>query len=142
MTGSPRKGRVLGVDYGTRRVGLALSDSARTVALPYRTLPAGPQLLDAIAAVVEREGVVEVVVGLPLGLRGQETERTREVRAFAEKLQARLGIPVHLVDERLTSLEAERRLREAGRKPSREKHRVDQVAAMLILESFLRSDRL
>ncbi len=130
-------GKVLAVDYGTRRVGLALSDSARRIALPYRTLAAGPRLIEEIAAIVEEEGVVAVVVGLPIGLSGQETPRTREVRAFAEKLRARLGLPVHLVDERLTSLEAERRLREAGRKPSREKHRVDQVAAMLILEQFL-----
>lgn len=131
------KGKVLAIDYGTRRVGLAVSDRDRRIALPYRTLHVDKNLITTLKEIVEREEVVEVVVGLPLGLRGQETPRTQEVRAFVSLLERALPCPIHLIDERLTSLEAERRLREAGTRPSRNKGRIDQVAAMLILESFL-----
>lgn len=134
--------RVLAVDYGERRVGLALSDPSGTIAQPLPTLTrrAGkrPPIGNIIEIAQENE-VVEIVVGLPLTLAGDDSDWTREVREFAAKLSERSALPVHLIDERLTSVQAERSVRELGlRKSQREqKERIDAAAAMLLLQMHL-----
>lgn len=134
--------RILAVDYGEKRVGVALSDPTRTIARPLATLtrragkrPPIQALLDLCA---EHE-VTRIIVGLPLTLAGDDSDWTREVRAFAERLHARSGIPVELVDERLSSVVAERAVRSIGlRKTERErKERIDAGAAAVILQAFL-----
>jgi putative Holliday junction resolvase len=134
--------RILGVDYGERRVGLALSDETATIASPLPTLkrrrgkrpPVAP-----VARLVEEHAVVEIVVGLPLTPEGEESDWTREVRAFGQRLGERTGRPVAYRDERMTSARAERAVRSLGlpREQREEKERVDAAAAVLILQAHL-----
>jgi putative Holliday junction resolvase len=134
--------RVLAVDYGERRIGLAVSDPSGTIAQPLPTLTrrAGKRPpVQAIADTARAWEVESIVVGLPLTLEGDDSDWTRETRAFADKLGARADVPVHLVDERMTSVRAEKAVRSLGlRRSAREdKRRVDAAAAVLILQAFL-----
>jgi putative holliday junction resolvase len=134
--------RVLGIDYGERRFGLALTDPTRTIASPYGTLTrrAGKRPPWAeLERVVQEKEVGEIVVGLPLDLAGAESPWTAEVREFAAQLATRTGLAVHLVDERLSSVQAERAVRGSGlRRSQREdRARVDEAAAAIILQAFL-----
>lgn len=135
-------GRILAVDYGERRIGLAISDPSATIAQPLPTLTrrAGkrPPIADIIAIASENE-VEEIVVGLPLTLAGDDSDWTREVRAFAQKLAERANLPVELLDERMTSVQAERAVRDSGLKKSQreEKQRIDAAAATLLLQMYL-----
>ncbi len=134
--------RFLGIDYGERRVGLALSDPTGMIAGPHTTLKRRRGKRPPVAAVetvIREHGVTGVVVGLPLDLHGEETAWTREVRAFGDALGERTGLPVHYIDERMTSVRAERAVRSIGLpKGERErKERVDAAAAALILQTYL-----
>jgi len=135
-------GRILGIDFGERRVGLAISDPTGTIAqpLPALTRRRGKRPpVEAIARIAEEHGATDIVIGLPLTLEGEESDWTREVRAFGARLAQRTGLPVHYVDERLTSVRAERTVRSLGL-PKRErerKTRVDTIAAMLLLQAYL-----
>jgi putative Holliday junction resolvase len=131
--------KYLGIDFGLKRVGLAVTDPDGRMALPYATLVRedNASLFSRLADIVATERIQAIVLGLPRGLEGQETIAVRQVRNFAATLQKHIAVPVHLVDESLTTTEAEQRLREAGVPPARRKHLVDQQAATIILESFL-----
>jgi putative Holliday junction resolvase len=140
------RGRVLAVDYGERRIGIALSDPTRTIASPLATLarragkrPPWPE----IVRLVRENEVGSLVVGLPLDLRGEEGPWAAEVRAFGDELARRTGLPVHWVDERLSSVHAERAVRSLGLRRSQreEKERIDAAAAAIILETHLRQLR-
>ena len=132
----------MGIDFGRRRIGLALSDPTGTVATPLETLErrTGKRApLSRMECIGRERGVERLVVGLPLDLDGRETEWCVEVREMGERLGQRLGVPVAFVDERLTSVRAERAVRSMGlRKRERErKARVDAAAAQLILQAWL-----
>jgi putative holliday junction resolvase len=134
--------RILGIDFGEVRVGLALSDETATLASPLPTLRrrrGKRPPLKALEELARKRGVEAVVLGLPLELDGSESEWTREVRRVGEALGARLGVPVHFVDERMTSVRAERQVRASGLPRGRreEKERVDAAAAVLILQTWL-----
>jgi len=134
--------RILGIDYGERRIGLAISDPTGIIAQPLPTLTrrAGKRApVGAIADLIRNYEVATVVIGLPLDLSGNETDWTREVRAFGAKLAERTGVAVEFVDERLTSVRAERAVRELGLRKSElhDKARIDAAAAQLILQGFL-----
>lgn len=140
-------GRTMALDYGERRIGVAVSDPTRTIASPLETLQrrAGKRPPWAeIARIVEEQEVDEAVVGLPLDLAGDEGTWAAEVRAFGDDLARRTGLPVHWVDERMSSVRAERVVRGMGLKRSQreEKGRIDSTAAAMILESFLTRRRL
>lgn len=134
--------RTLAFDYGERRIGVAASDPTRSIATPLATLArrAGkrPPWREIRALVEEREAD-EIVVGLPLDLAGEEGVWAAEVRAFGEELARRTGVPVHWMDERMSSVRAERSIRGMGLKKSRreEKGRIDAGAAAVILEGWL-----
>jgi len=130
--------RVLGIDYGSRRVGLAYGDEIG-VATPLPALGAAdpPRLWAALAALVKARRVTEVAVGHPLNMDGSAGPKALEVEAFARRLEAELGLPVHLVDERLTSYEAESTIAPAKRRAARRTGLVDSRAAALILQDFL-----
>ena len=136
-------GRVMALDVGGRRIGVALSDSTRVLASPLTTLRAEPRprAIDQIAALVARHEVAEMVVGLPLTLSGEIGPQARLVQAFADDLRAALAVPLHMFDERLTSVAAERMMQELGIKPERRRERIDEVAASIILQDFLDSRR-
>lgn len=137
--------RYLGVDPGAVRIGLALSDDDARVALPFETVKREKH--DAAASrqvkkALEAHGVTcaelaGVIVGLPLRLDGSEGEAARRVRAFAAALEPVLGAPLHFVDERLSTVVAERTLRDLNVKKAEQKRVVDQAAAALLLQAFL-----
>jgi len=131
-------GRVVGLDLGDRRIGVAVSDPDGRMALPRATLERSGATWPwrAILAVIEEAEAAQVVVGDPLRMDGSIGERSRISRAFAEELERRAGIPVHLQDERLTSVQAERVLGATGRR-RRPKGDVDRSAALLILQTWL-----
>jgi len=134
--------RVLGIDFGEKRVGLAVSDPTGKIATPLDTVHRRAGKRPPIAElerIGKSLGVEHVVVGLHLDLRGEENEWCRQVRDVGSKLAERLGVAVSFVDERLTSVRAERAVRGSGlRKGEREqKERVDTAAAQLILQAWL-----
>ena len=137
-------GPVLALDLGEVRIGVALTDPERTLALPHGTIrvAGGVEDLRAVASLVEASGATQVVVGHPVGLSGRPGAAAARAEAFADGLRQLLrGVPVHLQDERLSTVEAEGRLREAGGPGSRRRTRVDATAATVILEGWLaRSD--
>jgi putative Holliday junction resolvase len=134
----PPAGRVLGLDLGAARIGVAISDPDRTVAVALGTVATGaPQDLRAVAALVRDNGVSRVIVGNPLLLSGAAGEASGHAEAFATALRAVLTVPVELHDERLSTVEAERRLGDAGISGRRRRAVVDQSAAVVILQSFL-----
>ena len=136
-------GRVMALDVGGRRIGVALSDSTRVLASPLTTLRAEPRrrAIEQIAELVARHEVAEIVVGLPLTLSGEIGPQAKLVQAFVEELRAALAVPLHMFDERLTSVAAERMMQGLGIKPERRRERIDEVAASIILQDFLDSRR-
>jgi len=134
--------RTIAFDFGERRIGVAVSDPTRTIATPLATLqrragkrPPWPEITE----LVRRQEADEAVVGLPLDLAGAEGAWAAEVRQFGEDLARRTGLPVRWMDERLSSVRAERSIRGMGLKKSdrERKERIDAAAAAVILEGFL-----
>ena len=136
-------GRVMALDVGGRRIGVALSDSTRVLATPLTTLRAEPRarVIAEIAALVAQHEVAELVVGLPLTLSGEIGPQAKLVEIFASELRQALRAPIHMFDERLTSVAAERLMQDLGIKPERRKARIDEVAASIILQDFLDTRR-
>ncbi len=136
-------GRVMALDVGGRRIGVALSDSTRVLATPLTTLRAEPRarVIAEIAALVAQHEVAELVVGLPLTLSGEIGPQAKLVEIFAAELRQALLAPIHMFDERLTSVAAERLMQDLGIKPERRKARIDEVAASIILQDFLDTRR-
>lgn len=133
--------RILGLDVGSRRIGVAVSDPLGITAQGLPTIQRQNKRLDfeKLEAVIREYQVTQIVVGLPLRMSGQEGVQAEKMQAFAEELRKRFGIPVHLWDERLTSAQANRLLRETEMSIKRRGEVVDQMAAVLILQSFMES---
>jgi putative Holliday junction resolvase len=135
--------RILGIDMGRRRVGLAISDPTATLARPLATLTIeGKSALDRVVHEIERlsaeaDGLGAVVVGMPARLDGSATAQTAEVAAFLTQLRTRITIPVHQEDERLTSRDAEARLARRQRDWRKRKAQLDAAAAAIILQDYL-----
>ena len=133
-------GRVLGVDYGSSRVGLALSDPQKIIASPLHTLinNGNDRLKKKILELIKEKNVEYIVIGLPIGLKGQETSQTKIVREFAEEMRS-LALPVYFQDERLSSLSAKKSLIEQNVKTGHNKSFIDSTAAAIFLQQFLDS---
>lgn len=132
----------IGVDPGDSRIGVARSDPTGFLATPVETVPRGKGDVRRIARHVAETEAVEVVVGLPRSLKGGEGPSAAKVRDFADRLARRVApVPVRLVDERLTTVSAESVLRDQGRKGQRRRAVVDQVAAVVILQHALDTER-
>lgn len=137
--------RVLGIDYGARRIGLALSDATATLASPWRLLQRPPSDAETIRVLVaeintlakDDDGLEAVVVGWPRRLDGSPTDQTSMVETFARALEAQIEIPVVLQDERLSSHEAESRLARRERDWRKRKKQLDAAAAAVILQDYL-----
>ena len=131
--------RVLAIDFGMKRMGLAISDALGITAqgLPTLTRTRLDDDLGKIRALTEEYATERVIVGNPLGHGGGETSMSRHVAEFAEKLRRRVSCPVDLWDERLTSVEANRTLREVGLSLGKRKQAVDRVAATILLQSYI-----
>ena len=132
--------RALGIDMGTVRVGVAVSDPSGTMATPHSTLPADDDLVATIVGLARELACETVVVGLPRGMSGRDTASTRMSREMAAKLVDE-GLDVQLWDERLSSAEAERVLLNAGRRRAQRRFERDEVAATIILQCWLDAQR-
>lgn len=132
--------RILGIDHGTVRIGLALSDDMGMFAHPLKTLDASPTVEQEIATIVQQKRIAEVVIGLPLRMSGERGSATERVEKFADRLRKMLpdNVPIAFADERLTSSAAERSLGFEGKRLDREQKKlIDQVAAVAILQDYL-----
>jgi len=131
--------RILAVDWGERRIGLAISDPAGIIATGLDTIEARDRddALARVAAVASAEEAERIVVGLPLLMSGERGSAAEAAQSFADALAARVAVPVDTYDERLTSALSARRLRETGVRTGHQRGRVDQGAAIALLESFL-----
>ena len=131
-------GRLLAIDYGARRVGLALSDPLKMIARPYRTIikKNNTILIEEIERIIAAEDVELTIIGLPLGMAGQKTEQTKKVEEFVDKLTDR-GIIIKYEDERWSSVAAKRSMKEQNIKSGYNKDLVDQTAAAIFLQQYL-----
>jgi putative pre-16S rRNA nuclease len=131
--------RILGLDVGSKRIGLAISDPLGITAQGLETIQRQNKRLDfeRLEKVIRDYGVAEIVIGYPLRMSGAEGVQAEKMQRFAEELRERCGLPVHLWDERLTSAQANRLLRETDMSIKRRGQVVDQMAAVLILQSWM-----
>lgn len=129
--------RILGVDYGQARIGVAISDELLMLAHPLETVKAGKDSMARIAQIVKDKNVGAVVVGIPRRMSGELGPAAEEALQFAEKLKQQLSCEVVTWDERLTTVAANRALRDAGKKTRDTRTYVDQVAAQMILQGYL-----
>jgi putative Holliday junction resolvase len=131
--------RLLGVDYGTVRVGLAISDADRRIASPLATYTRRSEERDEqfFKRLVTEEDIAAIVVGLPIHCDGREGQKAAEARAYGKWLNEATGMPILYFDERFTTVEAEAFLLEAGLTSKRRKHRRDRVAAQIMLQGYL-----
>lgn len=132
-------GRILAIDYGRRRIGMAISDPFRITAqsLPTLIVQSADEALSEIRTIIKEKTVVEIVVGMPYNLKGEKTASAQNVEKFIEHLKSTFHLPIHQWDERWTTIEAHRTIHEFGKSPSRNKEKVDQISALIILQSFL-----
>ena len=135
----PRKGRLAGIDYGTVRIGIAISDPGQLLASPFENYNRGDDHADAryFRNLVDEESLVGFVIGLPIHLSGDESEKSQEARAFGKWLSGVTQKPIAFNDERYTSVDAEAQLMAANLTKKRRKARLDMLAAQMILKSFL-----
>jgi len=131
--------RILALDHGTKRIGVALSDETATLAQPLEFIAAEPfaKFLDRIRVIVKDRQVGEILVGLPRNMNGTYGPAAESARKFAAALREALGLPVKTWDERLTSVQANRFLIEAGVRREQRKTKADQSAAAILLQSYL-----
>lgn len=133
-----RRGSRLGVDVGQARIGVATCDPDGLLATPLETVPRREgDPVARISALAAEHDVVEIVVGLPVNLRGEDTASTRDARDFADELAAASGRPVRLVDERLSTVSAHAALRDSGRSQRSSRRIIDQAAAVVLLQQAI-----
>jgi putative Holliday junction resolvase len=139
-----QNGRVLALDLGKRRIGLALSDELGITAQGLETFVRSNirEDLARLAELVSQKNVALILMGNPLHMSGRESRQTEYTREFAARLQAATGLPIEFRDERLTTVEAERVLRQSGISIQKRAKAVDRLAAVILLESYLDSQRL
>ncbi len=133
----------MAIDVGERRIGVALSDPLRLLPSPLTTIAVQSRAaaFAQIAALISKNEVVDLVVGMPLTLSGEIGPQAKVIQKFVEELRKHVTIPIHFVDERLTSVEAERMMVEMGIKREQRRQRVDEIAASIILRDFLETQR-
>jgi putative Holliday junction resolvase len=139
--GIPQTGRIAGVDFGTVRIGVAITNRDRTLASPLHNYQRQNESADAdyFRNLTASEEVALFVVGLPVHLSGHESEKSLEAKAFAEWLRQVTGVPVALFDERFTTVEAERHLIASGLSKQKRKQRLDKLASQIMLSAYLES---
>lgn len=132
-----RRGVRLGIDVGRARVGVARCDPDGMLAVPVETVPRSDSSLERLAELASEYEPLEFVVGLPVNMQGSDTASTVDAREFATALHARTGVPVRLVDERLSTVSAHAALRSSGRNQKNSRSIVDQVAAVVLLQQAI-----
>lgn len=136
---STSRGRILAIDYGRKRIGVAVSDPLGLTAqgLPTITYSSEYDVLEKLRQIITEYEVNELVVGLPLNMKGEIGVSAYKAKLFFDCLQKKFGLPSTLWDERFSSVAAHRVLKELGESPSRNKQKVDQISAVLILQGYL-----
>lgn len=134
-------GRVVALDHGSKRIGIAVSDSLQMTAQPHGMIPAGPGFTDELRTLLSQWDVDLIVVGLPIGLNGREGTAAEEARRFAAEVHEATGIPAVLYDERFSTVVAERAMIEGGARRDRRRLRRDGVAAAVFLQGYLDGGR-
>ena len=139
----PREGRLAGIDFGTVRVGIAVCDAGQSIASPYENYHRRNERLDAayFRTLANEESIVGWVVGLPVHMSGDESQKSQEARRFGEWLRELTDLPVGYFDERFTTAMAREFLRDSGLSAKKRKAKLDQLAAQILLTSFLESSR-
>jgi len=133
-------GRLMGIDYGDKRIGIALSDELKIIASPYKVIiNNGDNIFDEILREIKENNVEALIVGMPLSMSGGDTKQTIKVREFVDKLKKVIDIGIFIIDERLTTAEAMRTMHFKGEKIRHNKHKVDMISASLILQTYLDS---
>lgn len=137
--GSATSGRIAAIDYGTQRLGIAVTDPQQTLASPYANYTRRDSAQDAryLQQLVQQEQIVRFVVGLPVHLDGRESRLSQEARRFGDWLTAQTQRPVDYFDERFSSVEAEQQLRDAGMNSRQRQQRRDMLAAQILLTAYL-----
>lgn len=132
-------GRILGIDYGTRRIGVAVSDPTQLIARGVATVPNDKRVMEHLTRIIASEEVVAIVVGMPYSADGGKGQKAREVEAFIERLKKHTRLEVLTWDESYSSVQAQRTLIDIGmkKKKRRDKARVDTMAARVILQEYL-----
>lgn len=135
--------RILGIDYGSVRVGLSLSDPMRIIAKALKTILNDSRLIGEIQKIVEEQNVKMIIVGYPLDLKGQNGIKTEEVDRFIEQLQSTITVPIEKYDERFTSVIAEKAILRMGltKKQRRDKSAIDEIASAILLQDYLDSHK-
>ena len=133
--------RLLGLDIGGRRIGVAVSGERGMIASPVAMIERGSDVARELRALIERYGASRLVAGLPVGMSGREGSQAAETRAYADALAAEVGLPLEYWDERLTTSIAEKHLIATGTRREKRKQRVDAVAAAVILQGYLDNQR-
>ena len=135
--------RLIALDVGDKRIGVALCDPDGILASPLTTLvrQAKDTSLDEILQIVEENDVAEIVIGIPYSMSGRVGPQTRITMDYADSLAGKTDLPIHRIDERLSSVQAKRMIREAGARPSENKGKIDSVAAAIILQAYLDSKK-
>ena len=130
---------ILGIDFGQKRIGLAVGQTLTRIANPLSTINNDGSLWQQLNQQITEWNISQIVIGLPLMMSGEEQEITRQVKNFSKKVKNTTQLPVHLVDERLTSFEAERQFkdsRQANLSKAKDKAQIDAMAAQIILQSW------
>lgn len=136
-----RRGIRLGIDVGKARVGVSRCDPDGMLAVPVETIPRSETSVDRIVALVAEWDPIEIVVGLPVNMRGEETLSTVDAREFAASVRSKSARPVRMVDERLSTVSAHAALRSSGRSQRNSRNIVDQVAAVVLLQHAVDTEK-
>jgi len=133
-------GRILGIDYGHVRIGLALTDPMKIIASAYKTITVKSEedTLAQLKEIIEKEEVEMILLGHPMGLNGNKTRKTLEVEEFSEKLKT-LGLKIVFWDESFSSVEAHKVIHQMGKKTGNNKEKIDMIAASIVLQDYLRT---
>ena len=131
--------KILAADIGERRVGLAISDELGMLAHPFKTLKWNGlnSFISDIKIIIDNENIIKLIIGIPYTLKGGISKKTEEIKEIYSEVNKHINIEVIEIDERLTTKMAERALHAVGKKPSKNRNKIDQVAAVYILQSYL-----
>lgn len=135
--------RILGVDFGDRRIGLAISDPMEIIASPYSIIDRkeNPNYILEIDKIVLEHNVSKIVVGFPLTMKGTESQQTLKVRDFIAELKSKIDLPIEMIDERMSSITAQKILIEQGIKTGHNKGEIDKTAAAVMLQEYLETKK-
>ena len=129
--------RLMGIDFGEVRIGIALSDPLQIISQPFLVLANNDNTINEIQNIIKTEEVEKIILGLPQNLDGEDTKKTLEVREFAEKLKSNIDVPLFFWDERYSSVEANEQLKQMGYTILESRKVVDKVAASIILKNYM-----